>query len=64
MHEKQDLSGQYARSWQSQALGTDLHVLNRFGDPATSWNMAYNLFADKLLGTDLIDESVSDVDLA
>ncbi|KAI0057014.1 hypothetical protein BV25DRAFT_1813076 [Artomyces pyxidatus] len=45
--------------WTSLALGTDNHVLAVYGD-MSSWSLGYNLFADRWLGTNLINSSVFD----
>ena len=54
----QDTSAQYAKAWMSSALAPDGHILANFGDPSTSWTNAYNLFADRLLQTNIIDPAV------
>ncbi|GJE95228.1 DUF4965 and DUF1793 domain-containing protein [Phanerochaete sordida] len=48
----------YASSWASLAVGSDQHILAAFGDPDPSWTLAYNLFADKWLGTNLFNDSL------
>ena len=40
-------------------MASDKHILSNFGDPNTSWAFEYNLYADKWLGTNLLDDSVS-----
>lgn len=41
------------------ALSSDQqHILLRYGEEG-SWTLLYNLYADKLLGLDLVDPSVS-----
>lgn len=54
-----EVSAQYTKTWSSSALASDGHVLANFGDSDDSWTTAYNLFADRLLQTNLIDEAVS-----
>ena len=47
-------------SWQSLALSADkTHILTLYGDPQSSWSLSYNLYADRLLGTNLVPSSVS-----
>ena len=47
-------------SWQSPALSADkTHILALHGDPQRSWSLSYNLYADRLLGTDFVSSSVS-----
>ncbi|KAJ3538099.1 hypothetical protein NM688_g6567 [Phlebia brevispora] len=54
-----NISTTLAAQWQSQALSSALqHILTSFGDLDTSWSLSYNLFADRLLGTNLIPSSV------
>lgn len=44
--------------WRSLAMSSDQkRLLNAYGDQQ-SWTTLYNLYADKLLGTDLVDQSV------
>ncbi|EKM54251.1 uncharacterized protein PHACADRAFT_146023 [Phanerochaete carnosa HHB-10118-sp] len=50
----------YANTWKSLALSSDNHILSNFGDPGSSWALEYNLYADKWLGTGLVDDSVGD----
>jgi hypothetical protein len=39
-------------------LGSDQHLLATYGQ-VDSWTLGYNLFADKWLGTNLVESSVS-----
>ena len=56
------MSSQLAKAWQSEALAqSDHHVLTSFGDADDTWALTYNLFADKILGTNVIDPSVRSV---
>ncbi|KAK0500708.1 hypothetical protein EDD18DRAFT_1101725 [Armillaria luteobubalina] len=50
----------YVEQWQI-AAGSTGHLLSTYGSAAdsSSWSLVYNLFADKLLGTELVDSSVS-----
>ncbi|EKM54239.1 uncharacterized protein PHACADRAFT_257947, partial [Phanerochaete carnosa HHB-10118-sp] len=48
----------HANTWKSLALSSDNHILSNFGDPGSSWALEYNLYADKWLGTGLVDDSV------
>ena len=47
-------------SWQSLALSADkTHILALHGDPQRSWSLSYNLYADRLLRTNIVPLSVS-----
>jgi len=39
-------------------LGSDQHLLTSYGDDDSSWTLGYNLFADKWLGTGVVEQSV------
>ena len=57
----QNLSSNYLKTWMSLALSPNSnspHILSSYGDPDTSWVLAYSLFADKLLPTSVIDDNV------
>ncbi|KAI0058455.1 hypothetical protein BV25DRAFT_1902161 [Artomyces pyxidatus] len=45
--------------WKSLALASDNHVLAVYGQ-SSSWSLGYNLFADRWLGTNLLDSSAFD----
>ncbi|PBL00371.1 DUF1793-domain-containing protein, partial [Armillaria gallica] len=49
----------YVDQWQISA-GSTGHLLSTYGPTAdsSSWSLVYNLFADKLLGTELVDSSI------
>ncbi|PBL00369.1 hypothetical protein ARMGADRAFT_1072730 [Armillaria gallica] len=49
----------YVEQWQISA-GSTGHLLSTYGPTAdpSSWSLVYNLFADKLLGTELVDSSI------
>ncbi|KAK0208960.1 hypothetical protein DFS33DRAFT_488996 [Desarmillaria ectypa] len=49
----------YVEQWQISA-GSTGHLLSTYGATAgsSSWSLVYNLFADKLLGTALVDSSI------
>ncbi|KAK0246464.1 DUF1793-domain-containing protein [Armillaria nabsnona] len=49
----------YVDQWQI-AAGSTGHLLSTYGATAdsSSWSLVYNLFADKLLGTELVDSSI------
>ncbi|KAG7452128.1 uncharacterized protein BT62DRAFT_990443 [Guyanagaster necrorhizus] len=49
----------YVEQWQISA-GSTGHLLSTYGPTAdsSSWSLVYNLFADKLLGTALVDSSI------
>lgn len=41
------------------ALSADgQHVLSSYGDPAQSWALLYNLYADRLLQTNVVSDNV------
>ncbi len=55
----QRLALTYSSAWQSMALSADgQHVLSSYGDPDRSWSLLYNLFADKLLQTNVVRDNV------
>ena len=57
----QDVAAQYAAEWQAEAVSSDRqHILTSFGDPDSSWALTYNLFADRLLQTNVISQDVGD----
>ena len=46
--------------WTKTALSSDQsHILGVFEDE-NSWSLMYNIYADKLLGTGLLSQSVSE----
>ncbi|KAK0199055.1 hypothetical protein F5146DRAFT_118290 [Armillaria mellea] len=49
----------YVDQWQI-AAGSTGHLLSTYGATADlpTWSLVYNLFADKLLGTELVDSSI------
>ncbi|KAF7790198.1 hypothetical protein EIP86_001150 [Pleurotus ostreatoroseus] len=48
-----------ASSWQSHAVSSDgQHILTSFGDEDGSQALTYNLFADKLLGTNMVSANL------
>ncbi|KAK0500707.1 hypothetical protein EDD18DRAFT_1434560 [Armillaria luteobubalina] len=49
----------YVEQWQI-AAGSTGHLLSTYGSAAdsSSWSLVYNLFADKLVGTELVDSSI------
>ncbi|KAJ3530917.1 hypothetical protein NM688_g7646 [Phlebia brevispora] len=54
-----NVSSIFAQQWQAQALSTDhQHVLTSFGDPDSSSALTYNLFADRLLNTNVIQSGL------
>ncbi|KAJ3478653.1 hypothetical protein NLI96_g9611 [Meripilus lineatus] len=55
------IASTYAASWHSNALtpeSENQHVLPNFGDPSSAWSLAYNFYADRLLGLDIIELNV------
>ena len=55
----QEVSGRCANAWAASAIAPGGQVLANFGDGPSSWSIAYNLFADHLLQTDIVDQRVS-----
>ena len=54
----QSRASQLIQSWQSLALSSDQsHLLRSYGDQQ-SWALIYNMYSDKLLGTNLVSQSV------
>ncbi|KAJ3525254.1 hypothetical protein NM688_g8429 [Phlebia brevispora] len=54
-----NVSSIFAQQWQAQALSTDhQHILTSFGDPDSSSALTYNLFADRLLNTNVIQSGL------
>ncbi|KAI0267828.1 hypothetical protein BC834DRAFT_60087 [Gloeopeniophorella convolvens] len=47
----------YINQWKELALGSDNHVLAQYGNES-SWSLAYNMFVDKWLQTELIGEDI------
>ncbi|EMD33491.1 hypothetical protein CERSUDRAFT_108226 [Gelatoporia subvermispora B] len=48
----------FIKTWQSLALSSDQqHLLLDYGDSDATWSLAYNLYADRLLGLNLVDPS-------
>jgi hypothetical protein len=43
--------------WKRLALGSDQHLLLAY-EQANTWTLGYNLFADKWLGTNVVEPSV------
>ena len=58
----QGIASHYAAEWTREALADDGHMLANFGDAngfsSQSWTIGYNLFADRLLQTYLVDQTV------
>ncbi|KAI0696707.1 hypothetical protein BC835DRAFT_1414100 [Cytidiella melzeri] len=52
----------YVNTWRSLAISTDStsaqHILSNYGSQSTSFSLAYNLYADKWLGTNIVPASV------
>ncbi|KAI0793187.1 hypothetical protein C8Q75DRAFT_749208 [Abortiporus biennis] len=54
----ENIAANYANQWQSMALSADhTHLVADYGDEG-SWMLAYNLFADRLLQTQLVSDGV------
>ncbi|GJE95221.1 DUF4965 and DUF1793 domain-containing protein [Phanerochaete sordida] len=47
----------YSASWTSEAITSGGNIMLTFGEP-DSWGLQYNLFADKWVGTNIVDDSV------
>lgn len=54
---EQSQAASLASQWKGVALGPDNHILATYGD-ASSYTSGYNLFADRWLGTNIVDSSV------
>ncbi|OSD04167.1 DUF1793-domain-containing protein [Trametes coccinea BRFM310] len=51
----------YVQDWEKLAMSSDgTHLTLAYGN-SSSWGIAYNLYADKLLGTDLFPKSIYDL---
>ncbi|KAI1794379.1 DUF1793-domain-containing protein [Ganoderma leucocontextum] len=58
------IAASYVQQWQKLAASADgSHLTLSYGD-SNSWGLAYNLYADKLLGTNLFPSSVYDMQTA
>ena len=56
-----DIATSYVQQWQNLALSSDkLHLTLNYGND-TSWGLAYNLYADKLLSTNVFPQSIFDL---
>ena len=56
----QNLATAYANTWKSLALPSGAQqILSSYGALDSTFALPYNLFADKWLGTGLIDDAVS-----
>ena len=54
----QSIASSYVSQWQNLALSNDkTHLTLSYGD-SNSWGLAYNLYADKLLGFSLFPQSI------
>ncbi len=54
-----NLAATYSSAWQSLALSADdQHILSSYGDSSQSWSLLYNLYADKLLQTNIVGDNV------
>ncbi|KAI9063327.1 DUF1793-domain-containing protein [Trametes sanguinea] len=55
------IASEYVQNWEKLAVSSDgTHVTLAYGNDS-SWGIAYNLYADKLLGTDLFPGSIYDL---
>ncbi|KAI0068780.1 DUF1793-domain-containing protein [Artomyces pyxidatus] len=58
------IAASYVQQWQPLALSKDgTHLTLSYGNDR-SWGLAYNLFADRLLGTNLFPQSIYDIEAA
>ncbi|KAH9951659.1 DUF1793-domain-containing protein [Amylocystis lapponica] len=58
------IAASYVQQWQNFATSTDgKHLTLAYGNEST-WGLTYNMLADKLLGTNLIPDSVYDMQTA
>lgn len=53
----QSTASNYAKKWETLAFTTN-HITTSYGSEA-SWGLVYNLYAPRLLGTNIISEKVS-----
>ncbi|KAJ3479292.1 hypothetical protein NLI96_g9165 [Meripilus lineatus] len=56
-----NISSAFAKTWTSLALSSNpgtQHILAGYGNSDSSWSLAYNLLANKLLPTSIIDPNV------
>ncbi|KAI0292867.1 hypothetical protein BC826DRAFT_402854 [Russula brevipes] len=54
-----NISSQLYGEWRAHALSSDRHLLARY-DAEGSWSLGYNLFADKWLETNIVEQSIFD----
>ncbi|KAI0292858.1 hypothetical protein BC826DRAFT_1186270 [Russula brevipes] len=54
-----NISSQLYGEWKAHALSSDRHLLAKY-DAEGSWSLGYNLFADKWLGTNIVEQSIFD----
>ena len=55
------IAASYVQQWQGFALSSDkTHLTLAYGN-SSSWGLAYNLLADKLLGTNVFPQSIFDL---
>ena len=53
----QSTASNYAKQWEALAFTTD-HITTSYGSEA-SWGLVYNMYAPRLLGTNIVSEKVS-----
>ncbi|KAH9844226.1 DUF1793-domain-containing protein [Rhodofomes roseus] len=55
------IASSYVQKWQQMATTSDgMHLTLQYGN-SSSWGIAYNLYADQLLGTNIVPSSVYDM---
>ncbi|KAJ8475297.1 hypothetical protein ONZ51_g6647 [Trametes cubensis] len=55
-------ASKYAQEWEQLAMSTDgTHLTLSYGN-SSSWGLKYNLYADKLLGTNIFSQSIFDLE--
>ena len=56
-----DIATSYVQQWQNLALSSDkTHLTLAYGNDS-SWGLAYNLYADRLLNTSVFPQSIFDL---
>ncbi|KAI0072439.1 hypothetical protein K474DRAFT_1667817 [Panus rudis PR-1116 ss-1] len=57
----ENFASSFAGTWKSLAQASDGHLLSSFGADTSSWAQIYNLYADRLLQTQVVDNSIYDI---
>ncbi|KAK7045355.1 hypothetical protein VNI00_007604 [Paramarasmius palmivorus] len=57
----QDIAAQWIRQWEASASAdSDGHLKSSYNSNSSSWGMIYNIYADRLLGTNLVSQEIYD----